>query len=737
MLTKERSILEEDDPIPTQQQQQKVSSNQLNAPNPILIKKEDSNSNQQQQLSNRSNSKQNHDPLKHSNKLVENYSEIDWFDFEMRMRKLVHQLMEPTFKQSTEDRALVSKLQRFLEDHDRRVNDIEIILFKKDEEERMGLFDSIYKKITENERQRLMEEEKLRDEIAYVKNEISGVVFSQLNLNRSLKNQEDQTLGLNKEFQEFNNRIRKWQEDFLEKYSKQYNSLLGEISEIREKNIVLDNGLFKKEQEIRRLQNHIQQLQKQVEGHDAWLHKMQDQINDIDKRKCDIVDVNKDLKNLDSEIDKIKLDVDNHGNHFAMVENFVEKYIPIRIQSTISEVLSVILPYKEKNKLGEFEKKRFAELHQIILEDDGIPRLAEQLKQIRMKMEERPYQSKKKLMAMVRRGDYVSINSSSKHGGSVFNDGASEASNGSKLLKRQMTLSSSSNMNPNDGGKHAGDDSGRNRNSKAQRIKLPTQTQKVGDHPDSVRDKANLLQKPEIAYEDSPSQRQRLNSQQKDRDYGHKELSDFTIEVKRQRRASVIRNPISDNNIVIQNSVKNDNQQTIKEEDSSKGVNSDNENHKESRSTVSYDIRDEPIVHEIRREESSEEDEDEDEDMDDYYQNSRINQKLHEINIQTQKLKYFMDDQVKNFRVEIDQFKEKSLSSTKELDQFVQSIYADLQNLLETRKREKQDMVADMHQQHAKVDELLLNKDYVNTSLIQISTIVIFLILQMIARWLA
>lgn len=63
-----------------------------------------------------------------------------------------------------------------------------------------------------------------------------------------------------------------------------------------------------------------------------------------------------------------------------MVENFVEKYIPIRIQSTISEALSAILPYKERLKQAEFDKKKFAELHQIILDDDGIPRLAEKLK---------------------------------------------------------------------------------------------------------------------------------------------------------------------------------------------------------------------------------------------------------------------------------------------------------------------------------------------------------------------
>jgi len=56
---------------------------------------------------------------------------------------------------------------------------------------------------------------------------------------------------------------------------------------------------------------------------------------------------------------------------------------------------------------------------------------------------------------MVRRGDYVSINSSSKHGGSLINDGTSEGnaslkSQNSKIIKRQQTISSSSNLNYNE-----------------------------------------------------------------------------------------------------------------------------------------------------------------------------------------------------------------------------------------------------------------------------------------------
>ena len=90
----------------------------------------------------------------------------------------------------------------------------------------MGLFDSIYKKITDNEKQRLVEEEKLRDEMSYLRNEVSNCTFSMSNNVKALKSQEDQIQLLNKELQEFNSRIRTWQESFLEKYSKQCNDIL-------------------------------------------------------------------------------------------------------------------------------------------------------------------------------------------------------------------------------------------------------------------------------------------------------------------------------------------------------------------------------------------------------------------------------------------------------------------------------------------------------------------------------
>lgn len=71
-----------------------------------------------------------------------------------------------------------------------------------------------------------------------------------------------------------------------------------------------------------------------------------------------------------------------------MVENYVDKYHVLKIQSQIGETFRGVLGQLERDKLDEFEKDKFRELHKIILLDDGMPRLVDKIKEIRWKMEE-------------------------------------------------------------------------------------------------------------------------------------------------------------------------------------------------------------------------------------------------------------------------------------------------------------------------------------------------------------
>ena len=67
--------------------------------------------------------------------------------------------------------------------------------------------------------------------------------------------------------------------------------------------------------------------------------------------------------------------MDEFSNEFMRLENFIEKYIPLRMQNQISETLDFILQQKDKNKLREFEEKKFLQLREVIIEDKGMPDL--------------------------------------------------------------------------------------------------------------------------------------------------------------------------------------------------------------------------------------------------------------------------------------------------------------------------------------------------------------------------
>jgi hypothetical protein len=49
-------------------------------------------------------------------------TELDWFDFETRMRDVIHELIEPIMKRATEDREQALTLTRNLGTHGKRID---------------------------------------------------------------------------------------------------------------------------------------------------------------------------------------------------------------------------------------------------------------------------------------------------------------------------------------------------------------------------------------------------------------------------------------------------------------------------------------------------------------------------------------------------------------------------------------------------------------------------------------
>ena len=66
---------------------------------------------------------------------------------------------------------------------------------------------------------------------------------------------------------------------------------------------------------------------------------------------------------------------DVHWN-LRSTDNFIEKYLPIKVQTAISEtLLSVINNRKILGRLLNYDIKKYWSLHDVILSDTGVPTL--------------------------------------------------------------------------------------------------------------------------------------------------------------------------------------------------------------------------------------------------------------------------------------------------------------------------------------------------------------------------
>jgi hypothetical protein len=64
-------------------------------------------------------------------------------------------------------------------------------------------------------------------------------------------------------------------------------------------------------------------------------------------------------------------------------DNYLDKYIPFRIQNFISENLEVVLDKQQLAKFMEFERRKYKHMHAKILQDEGVSSLVKQPKNLK------------------------------------------------------------------------------------------------------------------------------------------------------------------------------------------------------------------------------------------------------------------------------------------------------------------------------------------------------------------
>lgn len=95
--------------------------------------------------------------------------------------------------------------------------------------------------------------------------------------------------------------------------------------------------------------------------------------NSLTEKKLDESKFKAKMGKIDKSSGQIKVLLENTINHFKTIENFIEKYMPIKIQNQISDTLKYVLDKKIQKKLDHYQKKKFSTFHSQILDDTGEP----------------------------------------------------------------------------------------------------------------------------------------------------------------------------------------------------------------------------------------------------------------------------------------------------------------------------------------------------------------------------
>ena len=152
-----------------------------------------------------------------------------------------------------------------------------------------------------------------------------------------------------------------------------------------------------------RLTQYCQEIEKTTIEHKGVLDLHTSQVKELYARmelvENNVIELQKDTKKLQLEKTDLKIfmkakkmlecyDLENEikiykaVNHCVTLDNYLEKYLPIRTQALINETLRSVLSGKERRRLELYDNEKNSILYQYLLVDDGRGNVSEIMREL-------------------------------------------------------------------------------------------------------------------------------------------------------------------------------------------------------------------------------------------------------------------------------------------------------------------------------------------------------------------
>jgi len=119
----------------------------------------------------------------------------------------------------------------------------------------------------------------------------------------------------------------------------------------------------------------VEKWDKNMESFHQQLQTLKSQQEQLTSAKMEKKEAAKVEEELSERIKTAKFAAEDTMRGLVSTDNYLEKYLPFKIQNMISECITFITGNEQYQKLKEFEEKLYTKLHKRVLEDDGIATL--------------------------------------------------------------------------------------------------------------------------------------------------------------------------------------------------------------------------------------------------------------------------------------------------------------------------------------------------------------------------
>ncbi|CAI2385161.1 unnamed protein product [Moneuplotes crassus] len=313
---------------------------------------------------------------------------LDWFNFETKSRQTTQKLIQPILDQLAEDKKLFNILNRESATHEERLKALEYAVFESGKKQ--TVIDKIYNKISKIEQDRKQEEVKVYQQISNLELNVKEtmetfqIVKREIDIIKSrnetiAKNQDSNNEAMFKIREQINSK----NEEIETKIEERFNEFQVTISEFQNMITVLETQID---------QAAIDNFKTQLASLKLTQGKILRNIEVVKQEKADQKQTFDEVTKINEILQAHTKKIEDQYNHTMTVENFMEKYIPITIQTQISDTLKSIIDKKMKRSLEHYETRKFNDLHKMILDDNGDPEIKNKIMEMAQKFAEHQHQ---------------------------------------------------------------------------------------------------------------------------------------------------------------------------------------------------------------------------------------------------------------------------------------------------------------------------------------------------------